>query len=168
MMHRVTLLLGCNIGDREATLRRATDLLKERGGEIVGCSKIYSTRAWGFQSEELFANQAVVLHTELEPESLLDSTQAIEQELGRDRAKEREIKNLSGERYCSRTMDIDIMFYDDEVIATPRLTIPHPLMQEREFALEPLCEIMPCYRHPVLGKTLSTIYEELKGQGPKI
>ena len=126
MMHRVTLLLGCNIGDREATLRRATDLLKERVGEIVGCSKIYSTRAWGFQSEELFANQAVVLLTELEPEPLLDSTQAIEQELGRDRAKEREIKNLSGERYCSRTMDIDIMFYDDEVIATPRLTIPHP------------------------------------------
>lgn len=164
MMHRVTLLLGCNIGDREATLRRATDLLKERVGEIVGRSKIYSTRAWGFQSEELFANQAVVLHTELEPEPLLDSTQSIEQELGRDRAKEREIKNLSGERYCSRTMDIDIMFYDDEVIATPRLTIPHPLMQEREFALEPMCELEGERLHPRLNKTLNELYNELRNK----
>lgn len=163
-MHRVTLLLGCNIGDREATLRRATDLLKERVGEIVGCSKIYSTRAWGFQCEELFANQAVVLHTELEPEPLLDSTQAIELQLGRDRAKEREIKDLSGERYCSRTMDIDIMFYDDEVIATPRLTIPHPLMQEREFALEPMCEVEGERMHPQLGKTLNELYNELRNK----
>ena len=162
MMHRVTLLLGCNIGDREATLRRATDLLNERAGEIVGCSKIYFTRAWGFQSEEMFANQAVVLLTELEPEPLLDATQSIEQLLGRNRAKEREIKHLSGERYCSRTMDIDIMFYDDEVIATPRLTIPHPLMQERLFALEPLCEIESERIHPVLGRTLGEIYEDLK------
>ncbi len=163
-MHRVTLLLGCNIGDREATLRRATDLLNERAGEIVGCSKIYFTRAWGFQSEEMFANQAVVLLTELEPEPLLDATQSIEQLLGRNRAKEREIKHLSGERYCSRTMDIDIMFYDDEVISTPRLTIPHPLMQEREFALEPMCEVEGERLHPRLRKRLNELYNELRNR----
>lgn len=162
MMHRVTLLLGCNIGDRESTLLRANTLLAERVGEIVSSSKIYSTRAWGFQSEDMFANQAVVLLTELEPEPLLDATQSIEQELGRDRAKEQEIKQLSGERYCSRTMDIDIMFYDDEVLATPRLTIPHPLMQEREFALEPMCEVEGERLHPTLGRTLNELYKELK------
>ena len=161
-MHRVTLLLGCNIGDRESTLLRANTLLAERVGEIVSSSKIYSTHAWGFQSEDMFANQAVVLLTELEPEPLLDTTQSIEQELGRDRAKEQEIKQLSGERYCSRTMDIDIMFYDDEVLATPRLTIPHPLMQEREFALEPMCEVEGERLHPTLGRTLNELYKELK------
>lgn len=162
MMHRVTLLLGCNIGDRESTLLRANTLLAERVGEIVSSSKIYSTRAWGFQSEDMFANQAVVLLTELEPEPLLDTTQSIEQELGRDRAKEQEIKALSGERYCSRTMDIDIMFYDDEVLATPRLNIPHPLMQEREFALEPMCEVEGERLHPTLWRTLNELYKELK------
>lgn len=162
MRHRVMLLLGCNMGDKEATLRHAIELLCENTGEVVATSKIYYSQAWGFHCDAEFANQAVVLLTELEPEKLLDATQSIEAELGRDREKERLTKELSGERYCSRTMDIDIMFYDDEVISTPRLSVPHPLMQEREFALEPMCEIEPQRVHPTLGLSLKELYENLK------
>ena len=142
------------------TLHRATELLAERVGEVVALSKIYLTEAWGFQSEELFANQAVVVMTSLEPLALLDATQAIERELGRDRTLEATVKQSSGERYCSRTMDIDIMFYDDEVLSDPRLTIPHPLMQEREFALEPLAEVEGERLHPVLGRTINELLSE--------
>ena len=88
--------------------------------------------------------------------------------MGRDRCKEMHEKALTGERYASRVVDVDVMFYDDEVIDTPRLKLPHPLLHLREFALEPLCEIMGDYRHPVLGGTLNSIYDELKGRDPKI
>ncbi len=164
MMHRITLLLGGNRGDMLSTLRRAVELLGERVGKVVTQSRIYKSEAWGFHSEEVFSNQAVVLMTNLEPLALLDATQAIEQELGRDRTMEAAEKLSSGERYCSRTMDIDIMFYDDEVIRTPRLTIPHPLMQEREFALEPLAEVEGERRHPVLGRTISELLNKIREQ----
>lgn len=160
MMHRVTLLLGGNRGDMSHTLHRATELLAERVGEVVALSKIYLTEAWGFRAAELFSNQAVVVMTSLEPFALLDATQAIERELGRDRILEATVKQSSGERYCSRTMDIDIMFYDDEVLSDPRLTIPHPLMQEREFALEPLAEVEGERLHPVLGRTINELLSE--------
>lgn len=163
-MHRITLLLGGNRGDMLSTLRRAVELLGERVGKVVAQSRIYKSEAWGFHSEEVFSNQAVVLMTNLEPLALLDATQAIEQELGRDRTMEATEKLSSGERYCSRTMDIDIMFYDDEVIRTPRLTIPHPLMQEREFALEPLAEVEGERRHPVLGRTISELLNQIREQ----
>ena len=162
MMHRVTLLLGGNRGDMPATLRRATELLEERVGAVIAISQIYRSEAWGFHAEEPFSNQAVIVETTLEAEPLLDTTQSIEAELGRDREQEMQTKQLSGERYCSRTMDIDIMFYDDEVISTPRLNIPHPLMQQREFALEPMCELDGERNHPLLGRTLNELYEELK------
>ena len=162
MRHRVMLLLGCNMGDKEAMLRHAVALLNVNAGEVVASSGIYYSQAWGFHSDAEFANQAVELVTELAPEKLLDTTQSIEAELGRDREQERLSKEASGERYCSRTMDIDIMFYDDELIATPRLTIPHPLMQEREFALKPMCELWGERVHPKLGLTLNELYEKLK------
>lgn len=161
-MHRTTLLLGGNQGDMEATLKRATQLLGERVGEVVALSGVYSTEAWGFHADERFSNQAVVLLTPLDPETLLDTTQGIERELGRDRVAETALKESSGERYTSRTMDIDIMFYDDEVISTPRLNIPHPLMQEREFALEPMAEIEGERVHPTLGRTINELLSELR------
>ena len=164
MEHRVTLLLGGNRGDMRASLQRAIALLQERVGRIVATSPIYLTQAWGFTSEDVFSNQAVIVATHHEPESLLDATQSIEQELGRDRVQESEQKSITGERYCSRTMDIDIMFYDDAVISLPRLTVPHPLMQEREFALAPLCELEPERLHPVLGKSIIELYNELKNK----
>ena len=165
---RVTLLTGSNAPDREAILHRTAVLLAERVGPIVSRSRIYTSAAWGFSSEEPFANQALQLETSLTPIEVLDVALGVEQTVGRDRAQEAQEKKLSGERYASRVVDVDVMFYDDEIIDTPRLKVPHPLLHLREFALEPLCEIMGDYCHPVLGERLNRIYEELKGTDPKI
>ena len=159
---RVTLLTGSNAPDREAILHRTATLLAERVGPIVSRSRIYTSAAWGFSSEEPFANQALRLETSLTPIEVLDAALEVEQIVGRDRAQEAREKELSGERYASRVVDVDVMFCDDEIISEPRLQVPHPLLHEREFALEPLCEIMADYRHPQLGRSLKDIYFELK------
>lgn len=159
---RVTLLTGSNAPDREAILHRTATLLAERVGPIVSRSRIYTSAAWGFSSEEPFANQALRLETSLTPIEVLDAALEVEQIVGRDRAQEAREKELSGERYASRVVDVDVMFCDAEVICLPRLQVPHPLLHEREFALEPLCEIMADYRHPQLGRSLKDIYFELK------
>ena len=167
-MSRVVFLTGSNAPDRDDVLRRTAEILVRRVGEVEMASQIYGSEPWGFHAEEMFSNQALVLQTTLTPIEVLDEALATEQEVGRDRAKEQMEKQITGERYASRVVDVDVMFYDDEVIDTPRLKLPHPLLHVREFALEPLCEIMGDYCHPVLGKTLNIIYEELKGEGPKI
>ena len=167
-MGRVVFLTGSNAPDRDEVLRRTAEILSRRVGEVERSSQIYGSEPWGFHAEEMFSNQALILQTSLTPIEVLDEALATEQEVGRDRAREQEEKEITGERYASRVVDVDVMFYDDEIIDTPRLKLPHPLLHVREFALEPLCEIMGDYRHPVLGKSLSTIYEELKGIGPKI
>lgn len=159
---RVTLLTGSNAPDREAILHRTAALLAERVGPIVRRSRIYTSAAWGFSSEEPFANQALRLETSLTPIEVLDVALEVEQTVGRDRVQEAREKELSGERYASRVVDVDVMFCDDEIISEPRLQVPHPLLHEREFALEPLCEIMADYRHPQLGRSLKDIYFELK------
>jgi 2-amino-4-hydroxy-6-hydroxymethyldihydropteridine diphosphokinase len=159
---RVTLLTGSNAPDREAILHRTAALLAERVGPIVSRSRIYTSAAWGFSSEEPFANQALRLETSLTPIEVLDVALEVEQTVGRDRVQEAREKELSGERYASRVVDVDVMFCDDEIISEPRLQVPHPLLHEREFALEPLCEIMADYRHPQLGRSLKDIYFELK------
>ena len=167
-MSRVVFLTGSNAPDRDDVLRRTAEILVRRVGEVEKMSQIYGSEPWGFHAEEVFSNQALVLQTTLTPIEVLDEALSTEQEVGRDRASEQMEKQITGERYASRVVDVDVMFYDDEVIDTPRLKLPHPLLHVREFALEPLCEIMGDYCHPVLGKTLNTIYEELKGEGPKI
>ena len=95
---------------------------------------------------------------------MLDAVQAIERELGRNRAAEAVEKARTGVNYTSRPIDIDILFYDDEVIDSERHTVPHPLMGEREFALVPLCEIMRQRRHPVTGRTVGEMLEELRNK----
>lgn len=158
----VTLLTGSNAPEREAILHRTADLLAERVGRIVARSRIYASQAWGFSSSEPFANQALRFETTLSPIEVLGTVLDVEQRIGRDRAQEEAVKRASGEHYASRVVDIDVMFCDDEIISEPRLRVPHPLIHEREFALEPLCEIMAHYRHPELGRSLRDIYEELK------
>ena len=167
-MGRVVFLTGSNAPDRDEVLRRTAEILSRRVGEVERSSQIYGSEPWGFHAEEMFSKQALILQTALTPIEVLDEALATEQEVGRDRAREQEEKEITGERYASRVVDVDVMFYDDEIFDTPRLKLPHPLLHVREFALEPLCEIMGDYRHPVLGKRLNTIYEELKGIGPKI
>ena len=163
MMHCVTLLGGSNPPLMEAILGHARAVVGRRVGRVVRSSSVHYSEPWGFHAERMFANQALLFTTTLSPVEVLDEALGAEQEVGRDRAKEQAGKSLTGERYASREVDVDVMFYDDEVINTPRLTVPHPLLHVREFALQPLCEVMAAYRHPVLGRELKDIYEELKG-----
>lgn len=161
-MPRVILLLGGNLGKTKRTLHAAQRLINARIGAVLHCSHRYESKAWGFESELPFSNQAVELSTDLSPREVLAEIHSIEHELGRDRTQEAALKAQTGERYTSRTIDIDIMFYDNEVIETPDLQIPHPRMGEREFALVPMCEIARDRIHPVTGKTLREMLDELK------
>lgn len=123
---------------------------------------MYSSKAWGFNADNDFLNQVMVVDTDLSPEELLAQVRILESELGRNRQQELHDKELSGENYSSRVIDVDILFYDDLVINTPELVIPHPLMQQREFVMAPLSELIPHKVHPVLGKTVAELYHELQ------
>ena len=144
MAHRAVILAGGNIGDTAARFLEAERLLAERGVEVMAKTQNYTSRAWGFESEMLFTNCAWEVETELEAEPLLDVLQEVENLLGRNRAEELKVKAERGERYCSRTLDLDIIFYDEEHISTERLKVPHPLIMEREFVKVPLCELLAC------------------------
>lgn len=139
----IFLLLGANLGDRVATLRRAATLLAERVGPVTAESGLYETAPWGVTNQPAFLNQVLVLNTTLPPEAVLDQTQAIEQELGRIRQ----------EKWGARVIDIDILYYDSQVIQTNRLAVPHPYLHQRRFTLVPLAEVAPLFVHPVLGQT---------------
>ena len=160
-MARVVLLAGGNLGDVKSRLQRAQKLVNERVGAVLRCSHRYESEPWGFAAAGRFSNQAMEISTDLAPEEVLDAVQAIEAELGRDRAAEQREKARSGAAYVSRPIDIDILFYDDLVLASERLALPHPLLAEREFALVPLCEIMRSRRHPVSGRTMGELLDDL-------
>ena len=145
-MHRAIVLAGGNIGDVAMRFVEAERELSKRGVEVVARSQNYESRAWGFESEMLFLNVAWKVETALESERLLDALQEVENLLGRNRSEELKTKAESGERYCSRTLDLDILFYDEEHISTERLKVPHPLIMEREFVIVPLCELLQCDR----------------------
>lgn len=152
MKHQLYLSLGSNLGNRRFLLDEAVRLLGERVGEVVAVSSFIETEPWGFESEHSFLNAAVHLETELQPLDILVCTQQIERELGRKR------KSDDG-KYHDRPIDIDILLYDDlhldgdftisgdvdDVLSGRRvhLTIPHPLMHERDFVMIPLREILP-------------------------
>lgn len=161
-MARVVFLTGGNVGDVKTRLQRAQQLLNERVGAVLRCSHRYESAPWGFDAEERFSNQAIEVSTDLTPHEVLDAIEQIENELGRNRAAEAIERARTGSRYCSRPIDIDILFYDDEVIHDERLVVPHPLIAEREFALVPLCEIMRTRRHPVTGQTMEEMLAALK------
>ena len=161
-MARVVFLTGGNVGDVKTRLQRAQQLLNERVGAVLRCSHRYESAPWGFDAEERFSNQAIEVSTDLTPHEVLDAIEQIENELGRNRAAEAIERARTESRYCSRPIDIDILFYDDEVIHDERLVVPHPLIAEREFALVPLCEIMRTRRHPVTGRTMEEMLAALK------
>lgn len=156
-MHRAIVLAGGNIGNVALRFEEAERLLGERGVEVIRRSQNYESRAWGFESEMLFVNAVWEVKTELEAEELLDMLQEVENLLGRNRVEEQKIKAESGERYCSRTLDLDILFYDEEHISTERLSVPHPLIMEREFVITPLCELLECNRMQ-LAEKIEKIY----------
>ena len=130
------LSLGSNLGDREQMLNRAIALIGERVGEVQRVSSFIETEPWGFKSKHPFLNAACLVLTTLSPEQCLETTQQIEQELGRKRKSRNGI-------YHDRPIDIDLLMYDDLELSTPKLTLPHPRMKEREFVMIPLREILP-------------------------
>lgn len=152
-MATVYLGLGTNLGDKEANLRTAIYKLQERIGKQVSLSSFYETAPWGFESNHSFLNAAIGLETILSPIEILHITQEIEKELGRTK------KSVNGS-YSDRLIDIDILLYDNLVLQTPELTIPHPLMTERDFVMKPLIEIAGNVIHPIRQKTLSELYQE--------
>lgn len=142
-LHSLYLSLGSNLGDRHALLRQAIELLAGRVGVVRRQSSFIETEPWGFESEHPFLNAVICLETELTPVRCLIETQTIERELGR-------LQKSSDGHYHDRPIDIDILLYDDlrfsTSVYTPwgyqRLIVPHPLMQERDFVMRPLNEIM--------------------------
>ncbi len=150
--HQVAVLLGGNLGDVMATFKQV-EIRFRALGEILQSSSVYRTEAWGMQGAPDFYNQVLLLETGLEPEELMERMLGIEKELGRSR-------NTSPQ-YTSRPIDLDILFYDRLVLETKKLVIPHPRLQQRRFALQPLEELIPDYEHPVLRKTISTLILEL-------
>ena len=163
-MARVALLLGGNQGDVKRTLQTAQQLINSRVGAVLRCSHRYESEPWGFPAAQRFSNQALEVSTDLSPLEVLDACQGIERELGRNRAAEAIEKASSGAAYSSRPIDIDIIFYGDEVIDDERLTVPHPLLAEREFALQPLAEIVRRHRHPVTGVTVGEMLDALRNR----
>lgn len=147
---KVYLGLGTNLGDKEANLHAAVREINERIGEVTSLSAFYATAPWGFSSENTFLNAACCVESNLSPLDLLRETQAIERELGRT-------KKSVDRHYADRLIDIDILLYGDRVLHTPELEIPHPLMTERRFVMDPLAEIAPDVVHPVLGKRLGEL-----------
>lgn len=153
-MAKAYLSLGTNIGNRRGNLIRAAALLAERTGDILALSALYETEPWGFDSPHPFLNAALVLETALSPLELLDATRLIEIEMGR-------VEKSAGGVYEDRTIDIDLLLYDEVVMQTPRLTLPHPLMHRRAFVLEPLAEIAPEAVHPVFHQTIRQLFQQI-------
>lgn len=138
--------MGSNIGDSRENLFQAKDILRERIGKIDRVSSVYVSEPWGFEAEQVFLNQVLLMQTDMDPAGILEEIKQIEREMGRVRT--------ATEGYESRKIDIDILFYDDIVYHSEHLTIPHPLLQERRFALLPLHELSPEGIHPVYRKSV--------------
>lgn len=146
----IYLLLGTNLGDRIQMLNRAIDLIAERVGTVVLQSSLYETAPWGVTDQPDYLNQVLTVDTKLKPEELLVQTQAIEQELGRVRLA----------KWGARVIDIDILYYDQFILQTDTLTIPHPFLHQRRFTLVPLDEVAPDFIHPILHKTTRELLAE--------
>jgi len=142
------LLLGGNLGDREANLKKAIELLNDKVGNVIAISSLYETAAWGKTNQPAFLNQAISLQTRLPALEVLERALSIEQELGRVRK----------DKWGERLIDIDLILFGNEMINIPdKLQVPHPHMQDRKFVMEPLAEIAPEVVHPVLGETMLDI-----------
>ena len=150
-MQSVFLLLGSNLGDRESFLKTAIERTAAAIAPVLQRSSVYETQSWGKSGEPDYLNQVIWLSTDLSARAVLEKIQAIEEDLGRHRE----------EKWGSRTIDIDILFYGADIINEPGLQVPHPELHKRRFTLEPLAEIAPYLVHPVLEKNILMLKSEL-------
>jgi 2-amino-4-hydroxy-6-hydroxymethyldihydropteridine diphosphokinase len=155
-MNYAYLITGGNIGHKEEQLAFAARLIQERCGTIIDKSALYETAPWGKTDQENFLNQALVTETRLNAREVLREILYIENLMGRDRM----------EKYGPRIIDIDIIFFNHQIINEPGLVVPHPHLASRRFVLEPLNEVIPAYIHPVVYKTVSELLKECTDQLP--
>ena len=148
-MNTAVILLGSNLFNRNFFLDESKVMMKDFGS-ILSCSSVYESFAWGFESENNFLNQVVQFETELQPITLLKELQKIENILGRER--------ISG-TYISRTIDLDILFFNEDIIEEENLIIPHKHIQDRMFTLLPLVEILEDFIHPGLKRTIKELVD---------
>ena len=149
-MNKTYLLTGGNEGDKILQMQQARANIELICGRLLRISSLYQTAPWGKTDQADFLNQVLLIETAMSPQDLLKAILSIEENLGRKRS----VKN------APRTIDIDILFYDRLILEVPGLCIPHPQISERRFVLEPLDEIAPGFRHPVLGKTIHQLLLE--------
>ena len=150
-LHTAHIALGSNLGDKAANLRRALELLDERGVEVVKVSTFICTEPYGITDQPQFLNAVCQVRTSLEPLALLHTLLGIEQEMGRVRLR----------HWGERNIDLDLLLYEDVIMDTPELKLPHPDMQNRDFVLLPLAEIASEFIHPVLHKSIDELKENL-------
>lgn len=149
-MNTTFLLIGGNLGDRAGHLGKAVALIRQRIGKIENISAIYETAAWGKIDQPDYLNQVVKVSTRLQPQEALKAILSIENDMGRIRKKVWE----------PRLIDIDILFYNEDIIREEHLRIPHPHLQDRRFVLVPLAEISPAFVHPVLKTTIKELLDK--------
>jgi 2-amino-4-hydroxy-6-hydroxymethyldihydropteridine diphosphokinase len=154
-MNKSFLLIGGNEGDSLGWLAKARGNIENAAGRILLLSAIYQTSAWGKTDQADFLNQAMQIETPLDAPDLMEALLGIEKKMGRQR----------GEKYGSRIIDIDILFFNDAVISLPHLVVPHPEVQNRRFALAPLAEIAPDLIHPVIRRSIRVLLAECPDHG---
>lgn len=153
--HLIYLSLGSNLGERQKTIEKALSILEEKLGNIVMKSSYYATEAWGVSSLDEFYNLVAAFETTLDALEVLDITQSVEVALGR-------LNKTVHKVYLNRSIDIDILFFDKQVILRKNLIIPHPLLHQRKFVLMPLNEISPSLIHPQFNQSISELLSSLK------
>lgn len=152
----IFLLIGSNLGGRLSNLNRCVDLISTELGSIIKPSSVYETAPWGKSDQPNYLNQAIQIETNFGPAELLGRCLTLEKQLGRERK----------EKWGARVIDVDLIYFNDRIINSKDLVIPHPRMTERKFVLEPLTEISPNFMHPLLKKTNQELLTDCKDQLP--
>lgn len=156
ILHTTYLCLGTNLGNKKINLNLTIKHIVKCCGTLTGKSSVYVSSAWGYESENEFYNQCLKIETHFTPDELIDRLLSIEEDMGRVR---------ESQTYKDRMMDIDVLFYDDLIIQSEKLIVPHPRIEERQFVLAPMNELAPKLIHPQTKKTMSVLLEECKDKG---